>query len=251
MGIFNEGIDIPSVNLILMLRPTQSPIIFTQQLGRGLRKHPEKEFLTVLDFIGNHNKSFLIPIALSGSKYYDKDSLKVQLEKDFSDIPGCTNISMDKIAKEYIFTKLEKVNFNDLKYLREEYFEFKNSIKKTQSQPPTLLDYISSEYSPDPVKFISKANSYLEFVLMMENTEVEIEGKILKILRLLDKQLPIKRINEFVVIKELIIRKTLSFQEAKDSILKYINEVEDESLLHTFKYLSGKILGPKEQNSYF
>src|SRR5690606_34697590 len=85
VDIFNEVVDIPSVNLVLMLRPTQSPIIFTQQLGRGIRKHPEKEFLTVLDFIGNHNKSFLIPIALSGSKYYEKDSLKVQIEKNFQD----------------------------------------------------------------------------------------------------------------------------------------------------------------------
>jgi len=251
VGIFNEGVDIPSVNLVLMLRPTQSPIIFTQQLGRGLRKHHEKEFLTVLDFIGNHNKSFLIPIALSGTRYYDKDSLKVQLEKNFADIPGCTNISMDKIAKEYILSKLEKVNFNDLKYLKEEYFEFKNSIGKKQSQAPTLLDYISNEYSPDPVKFISKTNSYVEFVVMMENTELKIEEGILKILRLLDKQLPIKRINEFVVIKELFIKGTLSFQEAKNSVLRYINNVDDESLLHTFKYLSGQILGPKEQNSYY
>ena len=251
VGIFNEGVDIPTVNLVLMLRPTQSPIIFTQQLGRGLRKHPEKEFLTVLDFIGNHNKSFLIPIALSGSKYYDKDSLKVQLEKNFSDIPGCTNISMDKIAKEYILSKLEKVNFNDLKYLREEYFEFKNSIGKKQSQVPTLLDYISNEYSPDPVKFISKANSYVEFVAMMENIELNIEEGILKILRLLDKQLPIKRINEFVAIKELLINGTLSFQGAKNSVLHYINDVDDESLLHTFKYLSGQILGPKEQDSFY
>lgn len=251
VGIFNEGVDIPSVNLILMLRPTQSPIIFTQQLGRGLRKHPEKEFLTVLDFIGNHNKSFLIPIALSGSKYYDKDSLKVQLEKNFSDIPGCTNISMDKIAKEYILTKLEKVNFSDLKYLREEYFEFKNSIGINQSQSPTLLDYISNEYSPDPVKFILKSNSYVEFVSFMENSELNIEEKTLKVLRLLDKQLPIKRINEFVVIKELFTKGALNYLEAKNAVLKYINDVDDESLLHTFKYLSGKILGPKEQNSYF
>ena len=58
VDIFNEGVDIPKINTVLMLRPTNSPIIFIQQLGRGLRKSENKEFLTVLDFIGNHNKLF-------------------------------------------------------------------------------------------------------------------------------------------------------------------------------------------------
>ncbi len=247
VGIFNEGVDIPSINLVLMLRPTQSPIIFTQQLGRGLRKHHEKEFLTVLDFIGNHNKSFLIPIALSGSRYYEKDSLKVQLEKNFSDIPGCSNIFMDKIAKEHILSQLEKVNFNDMKYLREEYHEFKNNIG---GRIPKLRDFIASESSPDPVKFISKSNSYIEFVSTIENQKLDVDTKTLMIIRSLDKQLPIKRINEFVVIKELISKGYIDFNNARNAILKYVNGIDETSLLHTFKYLSGMILGPKEQNDY-
>ncbi len=99
VDIFNEGVDIPSINQVLMLRPTNSPIIFIQQLGRGLRKHRSKEFLTVLDFIGNHNKAFLIALALKGGRYYDKDSLKVSVATDFSDIPGCSNIEMDRISR--------------------------------------------------------------------------------------------------------------------------------------------------------
>ncbi len=58
VDIFNEGVDIPSVNTVLMLRPTNSPIVFIQQLGRGLRKYKSKEFLTIIDFIGNHKKAF-------------------------------------------------------------------------------------------------------------------------------------------------------------------------------------------------
>lgn len=247
VDIFNEGIDIPSVNLVLMLRPTQSPIIFTQQLGRGLRKHYEKEFLTVLDFIGNHNKSFLIPIALSGSRYYDKDSLRVQLEKNFSDIPGCTSIFMDEIAKEHILVQLERVNFTDLKYLREEYLEFKNSLG---GKIPSLLDFVGHETAPDPVKFILKSGSYYEFVANMENKAIDLDQRILDILRSLDKQLPIKRINEFIVIKHLISFKNIDFDNAKKEILKYVNDIDDESLLHTFKYLSGEILGAREKNTY-
>lgn len=247
VDIFNEGVDIPSVNLVLMLRPTQSPIIFTQQLGRGLRKHPEKEFLTVLDFIGNHNKSFLIPIALSGSRYYDKDSLKVQLEKNFQDIPGCTHIFMDEIAKENILTQLEKVNFSDMKYLKEEYQEFKKTLG---GKEPTLLDYIGHESSPDPTNFVSKSGSYIEFVSYIENKSLLINDRVLKIQQSLDKQLPIKRINEFAVIGCLFEHGSVTLGAAKQEILKYVNDIDDMSIIHTFKYLSGHILGPNEKSEY-
>lgn len=247
VDIFNEGVDIPSVNLVLMLRPTQSPIIFTQQLGRGLRKHPEKEFLTVLDFIGNHNKSFLIPIALSGSRYYDKDSLRVQLEKNFRDIPGCTHISMDEIAKEHILTQLEKVNFTDMKYLKEEYQEFKKTLG---GKEPCLLDFIGHEFSPDPTKFIAKSSSYIEFSSSMEDKKILLDSNTLKIQQSLDKQLPIKRINEFAVIRYLIDHETIDKTQAKKEMLKYVNDVDEDSIDHTFKYLNGQILGPKEKTEY-
>lgn len=77
VDIFNEGIDIPSINMVLFLRPTNSPIVFVQQLGRGLRKYQNKEFLTVLDFIGNHKKAYLIALALVGNKMIDKESIKL------------------------------------------------------------------------------------------------------------------------------------------------------------------------------
>ena len=247
VDIFNEGVDIPTVNLVLMLRPTQSPIIFTQQLGRGLRKHVEKEFLTVLDFIGNHNKTFLIPIALSGSRYYDKDSLKVQLNQDFRDIPGCTNISLDYIAKERILSQLERVNFTDMRYLREEYQEFKNTLA---GKAPSIIDFLGQESAPDPVKFISKSNSYVEFVETMEKTTPSLSDKALKLQQTIDKQLPIKRINEFVVLKQLLLNGRATYREAKEEILSYINGIDEEALKHTFFYLVGKILGSNEENQY-
>ena len=108
VDIFNEGVDIPSVNTILMLRPTASSIIFVQQLGRGLRKLPNKEFVTVLDFIGNYQKSFLMAIALNGKNNYDRDSLKVSVENDFSDIPGSTHIHMDRITKKQCLPPLNQ-----------------------------------------------------------------------------------------------------------------------------------------------
>lgn len=54
VDIFNEGVDIPEINQVIMLRPTESPIVFVQQLGRGLRKAIDKEYVVILDFIGNY-----------------------------------------------------------------------------------------------------------------------------------------------------------------------------------------------------
>ena len=69
VDMFNEGLDVPSIDTVLFLRPTQSPTIFLQQLGRGLRKYENKEYLTILDFIGNYKKANLIPFLLSEQSY--------------------------------------------------------------------------------------------------------------------------------------------------------------------------------------
>lgn len=71
VDIFSEGVDAPEINQVIMLRPTESPIVFIQQLGRGLRKAEGKEYVVVLDFIGNYRNNFMIPIALSGDRSYN------------------------------------------------------------------------------------------------------------------------------------------------------------------------------------
>ena len=76
VDIFNEGVDIPEINQVIMLRPTQSPVVFIQQLGRGLRKYAGKEYVVILDFIGNYRSNFFVPIALSGARTFNKDNLR-------------------------------------------------------------------------------------------------------------------------------------------------------------------------------
>ena len=68
--------DLPEINQVIMLRPTQSAIVFIQQLVRGIRKKENKEFVVILDFIGNYSNNFLIPIALSGDRTYNKDNIR-------------------------------------------------------------------------------------------------------------------------------------------------------------------------------
>ena len=88
VDIFNEGIDIPCVNQVILLRPTESAIVYVQQLGRGLRKHEGKEFVVILDFIGNYEKNFLIPTAISQNNSFDKDFMKRFLINGTNMIPG-------------------------------------------------------------------------------------------------------------------------------------------------------------------
>ncbi len=97
VDIFNEGIDIPRINQIIMLRPTQSNIIFIQQLGRGLRRFEKKEYLTVIDFIGNYQNNFLIPVALFGDTSYNKDNLRKLLSAGSAHIPGASTVNFDEI----------------------------------------------------------------------------------------------------------------------------------------------------------
>ncbi|WRK55289.1 helicase-related protein [Coprobacillaceae bacterium CR2/5/TPMF4] len=109
VDIFNEGIDIPKVNQIVMLRPTQSAIIFVQQLGRGLRKHNSKDYVVIIDFIGNYDKNFLIPIALSGNLSYNKDNLRRFVSEGSLIIPGESTVSFDQISKKEFSNLLIKL----------------------------------------------------------------------------------------------------------------------------------------------
>ena len=120
VDIFNEGVDIPAVNQVIMLRPTQSAIIFVQQLGRGLRKAPNKEYLTVIDFIGNYANSYLIPIALYGDNSYNKDNIRKLLSAEVRDFLGCT-IDFDEISQKQIFDSIDNANLSRKKDLKADY----------------------------------------------------------------------------------------------------------------------------------
>lgn len=86
-----------------MLRPTESPIVFIQQLGRGLRKAEEKEYVVVLDFIGNYQNNFMIPIALSGDRTYNADNIRKYVISGNNIIPGASSVHFDEISKQRIF----------------------------------------------------------------------------------------------------------------------------------------------------
>lgn len=162
VDIFNEGVDIPEVNQVLMLRPTKSPVVFVQQLGRGLRKCVDKEFLVIIDFIGNYMNNFMIPIALSGDRSYNKDTIRKYLMEGSRVIPGTSTVHFDEISKQRIFKSIDRMTTTK-KLLTEKYFILKNKLGKI----PSILDFY--EYGEiDPMLFIEYAKTYNRFVSMID-----------------------------------------------------------------------------------
>lgn len=163
VDILNEGIDIPSVNQIIMLRRTDSAIVFVQQLGRGLRKCKGKEYTLVLDFIGNYQSNYLVPMALSGDRTYNKDNLRRIVKEGGTLLPGASTVSFDRISEAKIFKSLEENRFDGTKLLRQEY----RDLKEVLGRIPTPLDFDANE-SIDPNLYSSKFGSYAAFLQKYE-----------------------------------------------------------------------------------
>ncbi len=208
VDIFNEGIDIPSVNQVVMLRQTQSSIIFIQQLGRGLRKHDDKEFVTIIDFIGNYKNNYLIPIALSGDKSMNKDTIR-RIMKDASYISGISTINFEEVAKEQIYKSISNNNFTELRKLKEAYHELKNRI----GHRPKLHDFITN-HSIDPVIIAKSYSSYYHF-LMRINEDIavltEYEQKVLTMIS--SEILDGKRQHEIILLEILVNDGEVSYDE--------------------------------------
>lgn len=130
VDIFNEGIDIPSVNQVVLLRSTQSSIIFTQQLGRGLRKHKNKDHLRVIDFIGNYSNNFLIPIALFGDNSCNRYSVRRKMIKASTQgsIAGVSSVNFDKISRARVLESLNKAKLDSMASLKSAYRELKHRL---------------------------------------------------------------------------------------------------------------------------
>ena len=160
--ILNEGVDIVEVNQVIMLRPTQSPIVFIQQLGRGLRKAPGKEYVVILDFIGNYNNNFMIPVALSGDRSYNADVIRKYVISGNSTIPGASTVHFDEISKDKIFKSIDKIK--GMKTLiKESYVSLKNRLGRV----PLLYDFYENQ-EIDPLVIIREYKTYYAFMQAME-----------------------------------------------------------------------------------
>ncbi|CAB4342690.1 MAG: DUF3427 domain-containing protein [Actinobacteria bacterium] len=107
VDLFNEGVDLPSVDTILMLRPTESPTLFLQQLGRGLRKFAGKEHLLVLDFIGAHRVEYRFEAKYAALTGFHRNDLKNNIENDFPYLPSGCSLILDKKSKEIVLENIK------------------------------------------------------------------------------------------------------------------------------------------------
>jgi len=107
VDLFNEGIDVPSVDTLLLLRPTESATLFLQQLGRGLRKSNEKSVCTILDFVGTHRREFRFDRRLSALLGGARKYLQEQIEKSFPYLPAGCHMELDRVASEIILDSLK------------------------------------------------------------------------------------------------------------------------------------------------
>ncbi|AXI00615.1 DUF3427 domain-containing protein [Sporosarcina sp. PTS2304] len=201
VDIFNEGIDIPSINQVVMLRQTQSSIIFIQQLGRGLRKHEGKSFVTVIDFIGNYTNNYLIPIALSGDQSMNKDNVR-RYTKDTSYIKGVSTINFEEVAQKRIFSSISNSNLTSLKVLREAYQHLKNKIGRV----PYLYDFIE-QHSIDPIVIVEKHNNYFNFLLRMKEETSMITPYESQVLTMFSLELMNGKRRHEIILAELVVTK--------------------------------------------
>lgn len=228
VDIFNEGIDIPKINQIIMLRPTESAIIFIQQLGRGLRKVEGKSYVTVIDFIGNYNNNYLIPIALYGDTSYNKDSLRKLITEGSRMIPGASTINFDEITKEKIFQSIDSANMQLLADLRKDY----NLLKFKLGRIPMMMDFIEHG-SRDPYLYVDYSNSYYNFIVrVVKDENVVLSEQQIKVLELFSKEINnSKRLEESLILKLLIENKTLSISGLKDYVFeKYQYLITDDTI---------------------
>ena len=250
VDIFNEGVDIPEINQVLLVRPTESPIIFIQQLGRGLRKYENKEFVVILDFIGNYRNNFMIPIALSGDRSYDKDKIRKYLIEGNKIIPGASSINFDEISKKRIYESINNTSFSKVALFKEKY----NNLKFKLGKIPSLYDFaINGEFNPEIILNHNKFDCYHSFLEYVEKDyEAVLDEEELATLRFISKKL-IKGIrpHELVILSCLKYNKYFTVSQVENYLKdRYGLENQFESIKSAINVLSVNFYRKETSDDY-
>ena len=166
IDIFNEGVDIPSINQVIFLRPTESSIVFIQQLGRGLRLNHGKEYLTVIDFIANYKNNFLIP-----ETFETKGSGKKRGERAVHPLtPGASVVQFDEISKQRIIKAFATIPNTTTRRTKNQFMEIKNKLGRV----PSLIEFDQGGNVSGRV-FLDLKNSFGSYYEFLLNTRDEQE----------------------------------------------------------------------------
>lgn len=172
VDMFNEGVDITSVDMVMFLRPTESPIVFLQQLGRGLRRCRGKEYLNVLDFIGNYEKAGKAPYLLSGKAYSDAMGTRSFLQE--LEFPDDCMVDFDLRLID-LFQEMAKRDQSIRERIQEDYLRVKELL---EGKVPSRMDLFT--YMDDDVYQLCMGHSsenpfrnYLEYLERMGDLSTE------------------------------------------------------------------------------
>lgn len=250
VNIFNEGVDIPEINQIIMLRPTESAIVFVQQLGRGLRKRIGKEYTVIIDCIANYKNNFLIPIALSGDRSYNKDNVRRYLMEGNRVIPGSSTIHFDEISKKRIFSAIDVANFSDIKLIKQNYKNLKDKLGKI----PSLLDF--DRYGEMDVLRIFDNNSlgsYYKFLVKYEpDYTVRLSAEQEKIVEFVSRKIANgKRIHEIELLDLMLTDQTDLMRKLRDRLqVDYMIELEKNTYENVVNVMTNEFPSGSGKASY-
>jgi superfamily II DNA or RNA helicase/HKD family nuclease/diadenosine tetraphosphate (Ap4A) HIT family hydrolase len=221
VDMFNEGVDVPELDTVMMLRPTESKIIFLQQLGRGLRRAENKPYLTIIDYIGNHRAFLLKPQALFGLPSGDREMLRLldQWDAMISDLPPGCEVTYELEVKDML-RQLLRVGGSAPDLLKQRYLDF----RKTLGVRPNAAELRREGY--DPRALHSEFGSWFRFVQAqgdLSNSESTASSELSAFLDDLEST-PMTKSYKMLVIQALLNRGCLP---GSLSLTELASEVQD------------------------
>ncbi|MFP7170864.1 DUF3427 domain-containing protein [Terribacillus halophilus] len=245
VDIFNEGIDIPCINQVVMLRQTQSSIIFIQQLGRGLRKHDSKDFVTIIDFIGNYKNNYLIPVALSGDNSQSKDSIRRRM-KNTDYIKGISTVNFEEIAKKQIYKSISNSNLTTIKILKDAFTALKNRLGRT----PYLQDFILN-HSIDPEVLVKAKGNYHLFLTAIKEEVAPITESEDRVLTMISQELLNgKRLHEVILLEILSKSLEISYEEYRSALADRGLSFDDATIASVLRILDLSFFSQMNRKKY-
>jgi superfamily II DNA or RNA helicase/HKD family nuclease len=158
VDVLSEGADIPEVDTVLFLRPTDSITVFLQQLGRGLRLYPGKECLTVLDFVGHLHKHYRIDRKFKALLRKDRFNIEHELECGFPHLPAGCSIRFEQVAREHVLRNIK----SNLANLRVQIIEHLETFRAETNNDPTFINF-SKHHGYEPLEILGENRTWSEF----------------------------------------------------------------------------------------
>ncbi len=239
VDIFNEGIDIPCINQVVLLRPTTSAIVYIQQIGRGLRKTIEKDYVVLIDFIGNYKNNYLIPIAIGNTGTYDKDKIKKEIILNgVGYLTGESVLQFEEVVQAKLLKQISEVNFSTLANIKRDY----EYLKLKYDRLPRLVDFVNNELISPEVILSGTYKNYPIIKGKFEKIKQNFSEKETLFLDYVSQVIfPAKRLHEIYIIELIIQTKKIEKQLLVSKVGAYYDTDQLSVIENTLLHLSRKI----------